>query len=109
MSAARAAPYEKGTETGDYTASEILYALAARAAPYEKGTETPAPYEAKWLLRSPRARPPMRRGLKRGGRCLRCTPARGAARAAPYEKGTETSCTRIRTNIPTSRRARGPL
>ena len=37
----------------------------------------------------PRARPPMRRGLKL---CLRglCRPAPAAARAAPYEKGTET-------------------
>src|ERR1039457_7092450 len=41
-------------------------AIAARAAPYEKGTET---QELRILCRvfvQPRARPPMRRGLKRG-------------------------------------------
>ena len=38
--AARAAPYEKGTETRMYSAERYAHALAARAAPYEKGTET---------------------------------------------------------------------
>ena len=64
--------------------------FAARAAPYEKGTETGQGNQGNQGNRGqPRARPPMRRGLKRRG------PGAGdgrgtAARAAPYEKGTET-------------------
>ena len=38
--AARAAPYEKGTETGERLDDEHTWRIAARAAPYEKGTET---------------------------------------------------------------------
>ena len=38
--AARAAPYEKGTETTDWPSAPGKSACAARAAPYEKGTET---------------------------------------------------------------------
>ena len=39
---------------------------AARAAPYEKGTETTALNQrANLTSEAPRARPPMRRGLKR--------------------------------------------
>ena len=88
--AARAAPYEKGTETNQDAPIWIRWIIAARAAPYEKGTETfaaagdrramtaaarAAPYEkGTETLEStehlvdgvcePRARPPMRRGLK---------------------------------------------
>ena len=40
--AARAAPYEKGTETGLPHRAADSHASAARAAPYEKGTETNA-------------------------------------------------------------------
>ena len=63
---------------------------AARAAPYEKGTETQE--FRRPLIREavPRARPPMRRGLK-PDRCADGATAGIAARAAPYEKGTETS------------------
>ena len=38
--AARAAPYEKGTETHIVRTAQSHRAPAARAAPYEKGTET---------------------------------------------------------------------
>ena len=38
--AARAAPYEKGTETASHLRVRMSMAAAARAAPYEKGTET---------------------------------------------------------------------
>src|ERR1039458_8041220 len=65
-SAARAAPYEKGTETVARPPASCRRPGAARAAPYEKGTET---------MTDP---------------LVRCSP-RTAARAAPYEKGTETS------------------
>ena len=37
---------------------------AARAAPYEKGTETGGNTDAMYSTSGPRARPPMRRGLK---------------------------------------------
>ena len=84
------------------------------------------------LRTKPRARPPMRRGLKPlpGGtgantRCAAraapyekgtetdatgkaCAPVRPAARAAPYEKGTETDKYVINTGYGVSR-ARGPL
>ena len=63
--AARAAPYEKGTETFARHGARLEKQPAARAAPYEKGTET----------RSTRAP---------------CSRWSRAARAAPYEKGTET-------------------
>ena len=36
----------------------------ARAAPYEKGTETPLSFDQRNERCGPRARPPMRRGLK---------------------------------------------
>src|ERR1035438_1142686 len=64
-------------------------AIAARAAPYEKGSEEGSRLAQRSTAAVPRARPPMRRGLKL---CLRglCRPAPAAARAAPYEKGTET-------------------
>ena len=89
-------------------------AVAARAAPYEKGTETLMTFQAHVRAILPRARPPMRRGLKQmycrlgvsAGPAPRARPPmrRGlklplgsarstisaAARAAPYEKGTET-------------------
>src|ERR1017187_1392460 len=88
--ATRAAPDEKGTETGDQSLPVALQVGATRAAPYEKGTETcdrcskaPSPCR-------PRARPPMRRALKpRRGTCWLIAALR-ATRAAPYEKGTET-------------------
>ena len=38
--AARAAPYEKGTETLRDIRIVVKFKRAARAAPYEKGTET---------------------------------------------------------------------
>ena len=38
--AARAAPYEKGTETLSRPFQSYVRTNAARAAPYEKGTET---------------------------------------------------------------------
>ena len=63
--AARAAPYEKGTETDHTGNPEYIESSAARAAPYEKGTET-AHRLAWWFMTGT------------------------AARAAPYEKGTET-------------------
>ena len=63
--AARAAPYEKGTETNYQITQIIRFLFAARAAPYEKGTETIAEE-------------------------VGVGPSSIAARAAPYEKGTET-------------------
>ena len=90
LAAARAAPYEKGTETRMLgTAAEELLG-AARAAPYEKGTETDKDLARVNKIVRPRARPPMRRGLKRGRGPVRGHDRAGAARAAPYEKGTET-------------------
>src|ERR1039458_1661379 len=81
--AARAAPYEKGTETRPGAILILRRLRAARAAPYEKGTET---------------------GLRAGA----ADSHPPAARAAPYEKGTETLSAR---SLPTSAgsRARGPL
>src|ERR1039458_3645557 len=64
---------------------------AARAAPYEKGTETPNVFRERLLAHKPRARPPMRRGLKLRGVLRHGYLLRSAARAAPYEKGTETA------------------
>src|ERR1019366_8662853 len=64
--AARAAPYEKGTETLSNSVSKNVLNSAARAAPYEKGTETLSNSVSKNVLNS-------------------------AARAAPYEKGTESA------------------
>src|ERR1039458_9605986 len=112
--AARAAPYEKGTETqavgSTLTGSVkprarppmrrglkpkfrqgavIIYLRAARAAPYEKGTETSKPHNAIYDKMQPRARPPMIRGLKPYLVNLIRT-SEQAAHAAPYEKGTET-------------------
>src|ERR1022692_2435458 len=81
--AARAAPYEKGTETDATGKACAPVRPAARAAPYEKGTETAATGKA-------------------------CAPVRPAARAAPYEKGTETDKYVINTGYGVSR-ARGPL
>src|ERR1035441_9616785 len=80
---------------------------AARAAPYEKGTETERFPEPQDYVPLPRARPPMRRGLKLA---IRSEPvaANEAARAAPYEKGTETDKYVINTGYGVSR-ARGPL
>src|ERR1017187_6171883 len=63
---------------------------AARAAPYEKGTETNTYSAAAGKAAGPRARPPMRRGLKPKSQYRNHHPLSGAARAAPYEKGTET-------------------
>ena len=42
--AARAAPYEKGTETLSNSVSKNVLNSAARAAPYEKGTESAVRY-----------------------------------------------------------------
>ena len=80
---------------------------AARAAPYEKGTETERFPEPQDYVPLPRARPPMRRGLKLA---IRSEPvaANEAARAAPYEKGTETTAGWDRGEH-SVRRARGPL
>src|ERR1022692_4103696 len=82
--AARAAPYEKGTETSSTHPRRARRTWAARAAPYEKGTET----RQLWNRRRSRNR---------------------AARAAPYEKGTETSHGRRRIPDQAKSRARGPL
>ena len=56
----------------------------------------------------PRARPPMRRGLKPGSACTARQKFATAARAAPYEKGTETRTCRRPVACSCSR-ARGPL
>ena|ERR1017187_9927787 len=89
-SAARAAPYEKGTETWNVAPEVAVRVSAARAAPYEKGTETHDQTQEEIDDAMPRARPPMRRGLKRFKSPDFSRPITGAARAAPYEKGTET-------------------
>ena len=65
IGAARAAPYEKGTETGKDETAFHVRVHAARAAPYEKGTETFIELSSRQIGKPPRARPPMRRGLKR--------------------------------------------
>ena len=57
--------------------------------------------------RKPRARPPMRRGLKHTSASPSVISAL-AARAAPYEKGTETFV-RVIGLVELNRRARGPL
>ena len=82
--AARAAPYEKGTETFNFQIRSASRVIAARAAPYEKGTETD------------------RDGAEAVQHDL-------AARAAPYEKGTETCRGLWACLIVLDRRARGPL
>ena len=56
--AARAAPYEKGTETLQLSALPLPLAIAARAAPYEKGTETQL-CARRWSMCSSRARGPL--------------------------------------------------
>src|ERR1039457_2968558 len=81
---------------------------AARAAPYEKGTETNTYSAAAGKAAGPRARPPMRRGLKHRYRVTHQKQIVVAARAAPYEKGTET-CTLWGLVVSFRRRARGPL
>src|ERR1039457_2671299 len=108
-------------------------AHAPRAAPPENGSETQAVGSTLTGSVKPRARPPMRRGLKpkfRQGaviiylRAARAAPyekgtetsggnrslgeTMSAARAAPYEKGTETN-NHKRGNVELRRRARGPL
>ena len=88
--AARAAPYEKGTETERRVCNPCFAPIAARAAPYEKGTETDVAAAVHVHRAPPRARPPMRRGLKRLPATSTLAWALCAARAAPYEKGTET-------------------
>ena len=82
--AARAAPYEKGTETLLTARRDGRPLAAARAAPYEKGTET-------------EHRPD------------RTVVGDSAARAAPYEKGTETASTKKTRGAMWASRARGPL
>ena len=57
----------------------------------------------------PRARPPMRRGLKRNLRTRKAAPVGEAARAAPYEKGTETNETQAAGFAAESPRARPPM
>src|ERR1039458_9840688 len=88
--AARAAPYEKGTETNMSNAVTPEFGKPRARPPMRRGlklkTGAPASGRGSW----PRARPPMRRGLKHG-RLHRAGVAGGAARAAPYEKGTETA------------------
>ena len=74
-----------GTLTGSDTTGG-----AARAAPYEKGTETVKVSDMTLDGNKPRARPPMRRGLKPIAPTRPAWAWRCAARAAPYEKGTET-------------------
>ena len=72
--------------------------VAARAAPYEKGTETTLIVGPTGAGKSPRARPPMRRGLKPPSDSWITRTLPFAARAAPYEKGTETWCSRCLRN-----------
>ena len=88
-SAARAAPYEKGTETLLNSVCRRPHQPAARAAPYEKGTETSVSHSYLPMDLRLRARPPMRRGLKRSKKATLPSVSE-AARAAPYEKGTDT-------------------
>ena len=59
MWAARAAPYEKGTETELVGTGPILDREAARAAPYEKGTETGHRCAVPRTCRTGRARGPL--------------------------------------------------
>ena len=89
--------------------NEIRPYAAARAAPYEKGTETCSPNLHKLATVMPRARPPMRRGLKLHLQGFGRTAGDGAARAAPYEKGTETTDRLGAKYLDGRRRARGPL
>ena len=87
----------------------FVAAAAARAAPYEKGTETEHRPPGVGQPYLPRARPPMRRGLKQGLGGVRGAPGLLAARAAPYEKGTETVNRIGAESNTTPSRARGPL
>ena len=84
-------PMRRGLKRNLRTRKAAPVGEAARAAPYEKGTETNETQAAGFAAESPRARPPMRRGLKLG-RPLSARSLPTAARAAPYEKGTETQC-----------------
>ena len=107
--AARAAPYEKGTETRENQAPSNAEGRAARAAPYEKGTETKPIDNAPIILIQPRARPPMRRGLK-----LAVEPARkwfaGLPRARPpMRRGLKRVRPTAIADLSPIGRARGPL
>ena len=57
--AARAAPYEKGTETEILAIGDGQSIGAARAAPYEKGTETRMQRQSADHARARRARGPL--------------------------------------------------
>ena len=79
----------------------------ARALPFEKGTETLSTLHRSISSGNPRARSPLRRGLKLGeyGDAMATVLA---ARALPFEKGTETiGDTSISAVLPL--RARAPL
>ena len=131
--AARAAPYEKGTETqavgSTLTGSVkprarppmrrglkpkfrqgtvIIYLRAARAAPYEKGTETSGGNRSLGETMSAARAAPYEKGTETLIICLVDVLHFIAARAAPYEKGTETN-NHKRGNVELRRRARGPL
>ena len=72
-----------------------------------RGLKPPASAQSWLWLTVPRARPPMRRGLKLTVTSI-LPRAVVAARAAPYEKGTETNDgTHLTYSL--SGRARGPL
>src|ERR1700691_2588724 len=81
--AARAAPYEKGTETAGQRAELAVADSAAWAGPYEKGSDT------HWHC-DPAARRPLRGGLTPSVTSI-LRRAVVAARAATYEKATETN------------------
>ena len=89
--AARAAPYEKGTETLLRRRDGWGYSGAARrAAPYEKGTETcNVSSQAAFPVPAARAAP-YEKGTETRGAISADLSQTHAARAAPYEKGTET-------------------
>ena len=101
-------PMRRGLKLATDAGVSPIRQRAARAAPYEKGTETHDGSASTRLRPPPRARPPMRRGLKLGRHRLH-DGGRFAARAAPYEKGTETGGTEVCNEIRRVRRARGPL
>src|ERR1017187_2749240 len=81
---------------------------AARAAPYEKGTETTLSRVRPEVIQQPRARPPMEKGTETSERRPPGVGICAAASAAPYEKGTETRITCPWAGL-RARRARGPL
>src|ERR1039458_1221221 len=85
-------PMRRGLKPRRLRGSTTWAPAAARAARDEQETETKAIRRSvEGAASAPRARPPMRRGLKQFPLVAVFPSTPAAARAAPYEKGTETN------------------